>query len=159
MAHHRVQLVAQVAHERRWPEWSAQAAAEGFASAVVVPASVVPGVDLALTLYSRSDDPWDADLLVAADGYVQLLAAYGRARLHVAELGAAPARPHDAMADAVMIERAVGAIMHTNRCSAEEAHRILASASSHRNVSRREVAQQILQALLEAEDDDRARTP
>lgn len=150
MEHHRVQLVAQVGHESRWPEWSGQTAQEGFASAVAVPAAVAPGADLALTLYSRSADPWDAGLLVAADGYAQLLAASARGRLTAA--GPVPAPPRrDELADAVTIERAVGAIMHTNGCSADEAHHILASASSNRNVPRREVAQQVLRALLEAE--------
>lgn len=149
MEHHRVQLVAQVGQESRWPEWSGQTAQEGFASAVAVPASVAPGVDLALTLYSRSADPWDAGLLVAADGYAQLLASSARGRLTAA--GPAPAPRRDELADAVTIERAVGAIMHTNGCSADEAHHILASASSNRNVPRREVARQVLQALLEAE--------
>jgi hypothetical protein len=153
MEHHRVQLVAQVGHESRWPEWSAQTAQEGLAWAVAVPASVAPGVELALTLCSRSADPWDAGLLVAADGYAQLLASSARRRLTAA--GGVPALRRDEPADAVTIERAVGAIMHTNGCSADEAHHILASASSHRNVPRRDVARQVLQALLEA---DQART-
>ena len=155
MDRHRVQLVARVAHETWWPDWAAQAAREGFASALAVPASVAPGVDLALTLYSRAADPWDPGLLVAADGYAQLAAAHARAL--AAGPGHVPARRHEELADAVLVERAVGAIMHTNGCSAEEAHRILGSASSNRNVSRSEAARRILQALLDVEDPARSR--
>ena len=157
MTEHRVQLVAAVASETRWPVWSQQAAEEGFTSAAVIPAAVAPGATLALSLYSRSGDPWDAGLLLAADAYAQLVAALACARLQNTKPDAS-ARLHRHLSDSSTIERAVGAIMHTNRCTADEAHRILESASVSRNQSRREVAEAILKALVNAPAEDAPRS-
>ena len=67
------------------------------------------------------------------------------------------------MSDAVATERAVGAIMQTNQCSADEARRIVDSASRHRNVSPREVAESLPRALVvedapDPADDDPGRS-
>lgn len=144
-------LVVSVEEAAHWEQWSRQARAEGYVSAAAVPAAVADDVAVALNLYSRTPDPWTAELLTAADSFAQLVASAVRLRLELAELEDSTAGFYRDMSDAVATERAVGAIMQTNQCSADEARRIIDSASRHRNVSPREVAEQLLRALVVSE--------
>lgn len=141
-------LVPQIANEDRWQAWREQAVREGFVSAIAVPALATVEVAIALNLYSRTSDPWTPELLTAADGYAQLVAAMVRLQLQTAELEDAAAGFYRHLSDAIVAERAIGAIMHTNACDEDEARRILDSATYHRNVGRREVAETILRALV-----------
>ncbi|WP_435737621.1 GAF and ANTAR domain-containing protein [Cellulosimicrobium sp. PMB13] len=146
-------LVPAIAADDRWEAWRDQAVREGFVSSLGVPALVGPDVGVALNLYSRKPDPWDDRLLAAADSYAQLVASAVRLHLELAELEDRTAGLYREMSDVVAVERAVGAIMHTNGCSEAEARRILESASQHRNVSGREVAETVLRALVVSDDD------
>lgn len=67
-------IVPDVALETRWPGWVGAATEAGFRSGAALPAYVTDGVAAALNLYSEAVDPWDADALVRADGYVQAIA-------------------------------------------------------------------------------------
>nr|BFF16918.1 hypothetical protein GCM10025730_04390 [Promicromonospora thailandica] len=106
---------------------------------------------IALNLYSRDASPWDARALAAAESYTQLVAAAVRLHLEVAELEDRATGLYRTMSDEVAIQRAVGTIMATNDCSAQEAARILDSAAATRGVSRREVAETILRTLASEE--------
>ena len=131
-----------------WEAWRQQATREGFVSALVVPAIVDADIDVALNLYSCSSNPWTPELINAADGYTQLAAATVRLHLELADTEGETARFNPTMADTVATERTVGAIMYTNDGTEHEARQILESASHHRNVSQREVAETILRALV-----------
>lgn len=113
-------LVVSVEEATDWEQWSRQARAEGYVSAAAVPAAVADGVAVALNLYSRTPDPWTPELLTAADSFAQLVASAVRLRLELAELEDSTAGFYRDMSDAVATERAVGAIMQTNQCSADE---------------------------------------
>ena len=67
-------IIPDVALETRWPAWVAAATSAGFRSGAALPAYVADGMATALNLYSEALDPWDADALVQADGYVQAIA-------------------------------------------------------------------------------------
>ncbi len=75
-------IVPDVSLETRWPGWVAAAEAGGFRSGAALPAYVRDGVVLALNLYSRQLDPWDAEALVRADGYAQDVARVLREHGH-----------------------------------------------------------------------------
>ena len=105
-------------------------------------------VAVALNLYSRSPDPWTRELLTAADGYAQLAAAMVGLNLELAELEDATAGLYRQLSDTAVVERAIGAVMHSNDTSESEARRIIESASKHRNVTQRDVAETILRALV-----------
>jgi hypothetical protein len=149
-----VQVVPDVSVETRWPPWTKQVIEEGYRSSLAVPAHVAPGVAIALNLYSRDGDPWEPKLLTAADSYAQLIASTVSLRLQVADLEDSAAGLYGRMSDAAAEERAIGAIMQANRCSDEEARRIIETASRNRNVSRREVAETVLRAMLYPESGD-----
>jgi len=149
-------IVPAVAAEERWTRWRDQAEREGFVSALAAPARVTHGIAVALNLYSRQGDPWDDALLTAADAYAQLIAVSVRVRLRLAALEDSAVGFYRSASDAVTVERAVGAIMQTNQCSEDEARRIVESASRHRNVSPREVAETMLRALVVPTPQERA---
>jgi len=143
----RTRVVPDLAAEDRWQEWRKQAVHEGFATAIAVPAHVGDGVQIALNMYARGEEVWDARVLASSGAYAQLVAAAVRMQLKVADLEDKADGLYRRMSDAVAIERAVGTIMQTNDCSAEDAERILGSAARHRGVSRRTVAETILRSL------------
>lgn len=146
-----VQVVPVIEDEKRWTAWRDQAVREGFVSGLAVPARVDDHVAVALNLYARAPNPWSPGLLTAADGYAQIAAAMVRLHMGLAEFEDGAAGYYRRMSDTVIIERSVGAIMQTNDCAEPEARWILESASRHRNVSRREVAETILRALVVSE--------
>ncbi|MCK0118246.1 GAF and ANTAR domain-containing protein [Isoptericola sp. S6320L] len=149
-----VRVVPNIADSTGWERWREQALAEGYVSALAVPALVREDLAVALNLYSRSPDPWTPEVLTAADGYAQLIASMVRVRLQLAEIEDAAAGLYRNMGDALVAERAVGAIMQTNGCSEDQARHILESASKHRSVDRREVAETILRALVDVDAGD-----
>lgn len=151
-----VQLVPEIASESRWEAWRAKAAEEGFTSAIAVPALVNSDVSVALNLYSRSLDPWTPELLTAADAYAHLTASAVRLRFELADVEDAAVGLYRKMSETIATERAVGAIMQSNQCTEDEARRILDSAARNRSVSRREVAETILRALVVPDEEPRA---
>jgi hypothetical protein len=142
-----IQVVPDVGTERRWEPWCRQALQEGFVAAVAVPARVDRGITLALNLYSRAADPWAGRILVAADSYAQLIGAGVRVHLDASDLEDRAAALYRDLAEAAAIERAVGALMETNGCTAQVAERILGSASQNRDATRLQVAETVLRAL------------
>ncbi|WP_435737614.1 ANTAR domain-containing protein [Cellulosimicrobium sp. PMB13] len=142
-----VLVVADVAREERWDDWREQSTREGFVKAVAVPSQVTPGVSVALNLYSRSPETWPDALIETADACARLIAAGVRLQLRFADVEDAAAGLYRTMSDGVAVERAVGAIMETNGCSPDEARDVLRSASEHRGVSRRAIAESILRSL------------
>lgn len=142
-----VKIVPQLDEETRWVAWRDQSLQEGFAAAIAMPAAIVSGSTLALNVYSRDPDPWDARLLTALDSYAQLVATAVRLRLDLASLEDSFMGLYRRTAEEDVVERAVGAIMYLNRCTAAEAHAIFDSGATSRNVSRREVAETILKSL------------
>jgi hypothetical protein len=140
-------LVPAISTETRWRAWREQSGREGFQAAIAMPAAVVRGSVVALNIYSREPDPWDGRLLTAADSYAQLVATAVRLRLELATVEDSLLGLYRRTADELIVERAVGAIMHLNSCTAQEAHAIFDSGVGRRNVSRREVAETLLQSL------------
>jgi hypothetical protein len=157
--HMAVEVVPVIEDEERWTAWRDQAVREGFVSGLAVPARVDDNVAVALNLYSRSPNPWSPGLLTAADGYAQIAAAMVRLHMGLAEIEDGAAGYYRHMSDTMTVERAIGAIMQTNDCPEPEARRILESASLHRNVSQREVAETILRALVVSEQQQPDKDP
>jgi hypothetical protein len=139
----------------RWADWRVQAAAEGFTGAVAMPAPVVPGIDVALNLYSGSTGPWGERALRDADESARRIAHAISLRVHLS--GAPTPSVEPVPTSPSVVEEAVGAVMHCNGCTAQEAMHILVSASRHRNVGLEEVAGTVLQALNGVAADTSAR--
>jgi len=143
-----IQVVRSIDEESRWVSWRDQASDERFVRALAVPAQVGPDVAIALNLYSRTSGDWTTSLVETARAYAGLVASGVRLHLQFADLEDAAAGVYRAMSDAVALEWAAGAIMETNDCSEEVAREVLRSASRHRGVSERMIAEQILRSLV-----------
>lgn len=143
-----IRMVSSITEGQGWEAWRSQAAREGFVSAVAVPAAVDGNITVAVNLYSRSPAPWTPERVSTAENYAQLGAAMVRLHLGLAELDDAAVGYYRHMSNAVVIERAIGAIMQANDCPEHVARYILESAWMDRGVSAREVAETILRALV-----------
>ncbi|GAA2720763.1 GAF and ANTAR domain-containing protein [Cellulomonas aerilata] len=147
MDHLKVVVVPDVGVGSEWPAWRSQTTAVGFRSSAAVPAHVADGAEIALNLYSDRLDPWDADALTRADAYAQRIARTVQLCLQVAELTDQVRDLEQAVAARDVINRAVGVVMATNACTADEALAILRSASTNRNIDMAEVASALVRGL------------
>ena len=147
MDRQKIEVVPRIADSTRWPEWCRQARTEGFVRALAVPAEVGPGFELALNVYSWAHGDWPASEVETADACAELIAAGVRLHLEFTDVEDAAAGLYRAMADSVAVEKAVGAVMEANDCSAEEARALLRWAAQHRGVDERSVAESILRSL------------
>jgi hypothetical protein len=152
MDHLVAQIVPKIEGEPRWGVWRQRALAEGFVSAVAMPAMAGPGLSVALNLYSTAADPWDARLLTAADAYAQVTAAAFQLRLRLSDADDATVGYYRNLPEELAFERVVSAITQTNRCTEDEARAALETATREGVVSRREVAQTILRWLVVPDD-------
>jgi hypothetical protein len=143
-----VRTVPSVASETRWLTWREQTLREGFGRALAVPAQVSPDITIALNLYSRAPGAWEEHLVRSAESYARLIASAVRLQLQFADLDDYAAAVYRGVSDAVVVERAVGAVMETNGCTEQEARKFLQSASGGRGHEEREIAEFILRSLV-----------
>jgi ANTAR domain len=143
----RVILVPDLAMEDRWHDWTQTALASGFRSAAAFPSYAGPGAEIAFNVYSEEHDPWTRDVLVRADMYAQQIGLVMGLVLNVTDLEDKLEAFQSALAGQAAIDQAIGAMMHSQGCSAEEALTILRSAAGNRNVDLPAVATAVLQGL------------
>lgn len=141
------QVVPDLSQETRWQPWRDAALAEGFRSALAVPALALPDSPVSLNVYSVRLDPWSPGLITATDSYVQLLAASVRLRLELSDLEDATGGVYRQYQDAEIVEQAAGALVQLNDVSLQSARRALEAQSIERQVPLREVAETLLKAL------------
>jgi GAF domain-containing protein len=134
------QLVADMATEDRWPDWTGRAREAGTHSSLSIGFPVQEAVTGALNLYATTPGAFDDDVVATA----QTFARYAAVALTNAYLYDAKANlVHNmeaAMATRAVIEQAKGIIMGERRCTAEDAFAILAKVSQGSNVKVRDVA-------------------
>jgi hypothetical protein len=133
-------LVGDVDREDRWQPWREAAQLAGFRSAAAVPAHVSEGAEIALNLYSESVDPWDPDTLLRADGFAQDVARTVGLCLRVADLSRQVDDMRHALTARDLLNRAVGAVMATQGCSADEALEQLRRTAADHNLDVVDVA-------------------
>ncbi|WP_028048970.1 ANTAR domain-containing protein [Cellulomonas sp. URHD0024] len=142
-----VVLVPDLGLEDRWHDWTDAALAAGFRSAAAFPAYAGPGAEVAFNVYSESPDPWTRDTIVRADMYAQQIGLVMGLVLNVSDLPAKLDALQTALAAQAAIDQAIGALMMTQGCSAEEALAFLRSAADKRNVDLPDEATAVLQSL------------
>lgn len=128
-------LLPRITGVTRWPEWREQAVHEGFVSAVAVPAPVAPDVAVALTVYSRSPEPWDDATLAATQQHARTVARAVQGRLVLITAAHAANEVRTAVGRRVTVEHAVGAIMQCNACTPDEAREVLRRTCAEVDVS------------------------
>ena len=148
-----VQRVRDVRGDDRWPAWREAALAHGFRSSAGVPARVREGVDVSLNLYADSVDAFDDGALAQAQVYADEVARAITLSLRWAEQAEINADLRAALASRAVIDQALGVVMAQNRCSAQEAFRVLKDASQRRNLKLRDVATALVASVSGAPPD------
>ncbi|WP_413451857.1 GAF and ANTAR domain-containing protein [Georgenia phoenicis] len=142
-----VVVVDDLAQEERFGDYRPHALALGVRSAMSLPLSGGADAVGAINLYSRETHAFGRaereDARRFADEASRALTMAVRLAQH-AELSA---QLQAALTSRAVIDQAIGVIMGQNRCGADEAFGILRTASQHRNVKLRTVAQEIVTAV------------
>lgn len=149
-------LLPRVADVTRWPEWREQAVHEGFVSAVALPAPVAPDVAVALNVYFRRPEPWDAAVLADVQEHARTIARAVQARLVLLTAAHAATQVRAAVGRRVNVEHAVGAIMQCNACTPEDALEVLRRTCADVDVSLETAARIVVGVLSGAPTGSRA---
>lgn len=142
--HKQVYRIDHMDEDRQWPPFSEAAAAHGIESSMSVPLLAGHSGVGALNFYARSPAAFsDDDVQVALQFATQaaILLANSQTYWDAHQLGQDMAEVTKARAT---IEQAKGALMATQRCTADEALRILVRASQRENRKLGEVAAEIV---------------
>lgn len=141
-------VVADMAHDQRWPEYARAAADLGFRSQMGIKVFNERGSVGGLNLYSKQVDAFDDQTRATAEIFaVHAAVAMDKART-VTSLG-------DALASRQIIGEAVGIIMHTYTINETAAFNYLVRVSQTTNTKVRDVAAQVVEAAV-AEADTRS---
>ncbi|AVT38546.1 GAF and ANTAR domain-containing protein [Plantactinospora sp. BB1] len=128
------------ATESRWPEWSAQARAEGVGSSLSIGLPVQETVFGALNVHSAKPEAFDDEAIMLAEAFAGY-AAVALANAHLYDTTASMAQHMQmAMQSRAVIEQAKGIVMAERRCTPDEAFAILAKVSQDSNRKLRDVA-------------------
>lgn len=139
--------VADMAAEERWGAYPALAAQVGVRSSLSLPLVVADRSRGALNFYATGPAAFtDADEQVATRWAAQATGALAVA-LRIADGDERAEQLLGGLDTRTRIGQAVGLVMAQERCSAEEAFRLLTLASQRRNVKLREVALGVVEAF------------
>jgi len=144
-------LLADVDTDPRWPEYQQQLKEHGCRSTLGVPLEIGEESAAALNFFASTTGVFTAAIVAEASGFADLA---GRALRLAVRIGTAQARAEDlqaAMEHRTSIDLACGVVMAQNRCSQDEAMRILTRVSSNRNQKLRDVAADVLKNVTSAE--------
>lgn len=133
--------------ETHWQEYPASLRAAGFRSAVAVPLQLEHGYLAALTVYSAETNVFTPVVATQVLAFSEMAARSLALALQVRAGLAHSADLRAALASRTAINTACGVIMGQNQCSYESAFQILRLASSHRNLTIRDVAEGMLSTL------------
>lgn len=140
-------LISDTSGDSQWPDYCTTIAERGHLAVLCVPLGLEEGATAAINLFARQRDAFDD----ASIRSCELFASQAEKALRLAvRIGARQQRAEDleqAMRSRTAIDLATGVIMGQNRCSQEEAFRILSKASNGRNQKLRDVAESLLQSL------------
>ena len=136
--------------ERRWPEFTAAAAAHGVTASLSVPLAARGERLGALALYSRTD-PFTVEAVLQAENFAapaSILLANVLAYLDARQLAE---RLQQAMRTRATIEHAVGILMASGGRTPEETFQLLVRASQRQNRKLRDLAADIVDRTVRQE--------
>ncbi|WP_338403182.1 GAF and ANTAR domain-containing protein [Arthrobacter bussei] len=133
--------------EDRFPEYRQAIAGHGIRSALGIPIRLDAGASAGLDFYSTRPHAFPDTSITVAEGIARDASRSLRLSVRIAHLTDDAGNLRAALESRTMIDLAVGAIMAQNRCSQEDAVRILRAASQGRNVKLRDLAASVLASL------------
>lgn len=130
--------------EERWPFYVQAAAARGVRSVLVVPLALGDQAGGALTFHSPLSSAFGSDDIAGFEVFAGEASRSLRLALKIAGLQDAREDLLAALGSRTVIGLAAGVIMAQNRCSQEDAFRILREASNARHMKLRDVAAAVI---------------
>lgn len=134
--------------EDRWgPEYAAAVAAHGLRSVLSVPFNLQGEAKAALNLYSDVPHKFDERAAAKAREYTREISEALRLAVRFSLHSDNAANLRATLESRTTIDIAVGIVMGQNRCSQEDAVRILTEASSNSNTKLRDVARSLVDSV------------
>ena len=133
--------------ETRFAEYREAIASYGVRSALGIPIRLDAGASAGLDFYSTVPGAFTDTSIAVAEGFARDASKSLRLAVRIATLSDTSRHLKTAMESRTTIDLAVGVIMGQNRCSQDEAIKILRAASSGRNVKLRDLASNLLTSL------------
>jgi GAF domain-containing protein len=145
-----VVLAEDVAHDSRWPRFSAEASKEGLASVLSMPLRVRDKGVGALNLYSKTSHGFEhRSRPLAALFASQASVAISNAQTYMANLRVAE-QLQEAIKSREVIGEAKGILLAREGVSEEEAFQMLVRVSQSSNVKLRDLAQKVVEEAIKA---------
>lgn len=139
--------VPDLAHDQTWPDYSEAIVRRGIRSVLAVPFELTGDEARAgLNLYSDQPKAFSQKEVQEAVGFVEQASTGLSLAVRLANRTEKANHLQAAMDSRTVIDTAIGVIIGQNRCSQEEAVRLLMSASSTRNMKLRDVAAAVVRS-------------
>ncbi|GAA1138986.1 GAF domain-containing protein [Nesterenkonia lutea] len=139
--------VFDVRQEKRWPQYMDEVRSHGLRSALAVPLTVNATATAAMNFYTHEAAAFTEEDVEAAKEYAELASTVVAIALHIAAHAENAEDRRIAMESRTTIDLAAGIIMGQNRCSQDDAVRILKDASNLRNIKLRVLAEQVIASV------------
>ncbi|GAA1168280.1 GAF and ANTAR domain-containing protein [Nesterenkonia sandarakina] len=136
--------VPDVRYENRWPNYMNEVRDHGLRSVLAVPLGLNERASAAMNFYAVEPGAFRDEDGESARRYADVASAVVGIALRIATHAETAEDRRLAMESRTTIDLAAGIIMGQNRCSQDEAMTILKSASNHRNIKLRTLAEQII---------------
>jgi len=136
--------VPNVRHEERWAEYMKAAACTDVGSILALPMELNSTAEAVVNLYSTRTHGFSAEDVLVAEKLTTTGSKALYLALKMAQLRDARENLSAALESRTAIDTAVGIVMAQNRCGRDAAFQILVSASSHRNIKLRTVAEGVI---------------
>jgi GAF domain-containing protein len=133
--------------EERWPRYAAAAVHQGAGSVLALPLQLEGADNGVFTLYSSQRSAFSAEAISTAEAFTEQASKGLTLTLRMAKLQDTKDGLTAAMQTRTVIDLATGAIMAQNRCSQDEAFKVLREASNSRNMKLRDVASLVVASV------------
>lgn len=130
--------------ELRWPEYTATMVKAEILSAYAIPFVLEGETKAALNLYAAEPNFFDHPMREIVESHVAQTSKAFRLAVRMSQRADQANDLNRALESRTTIDLAVGIIMGQNRCSQDEAVKMLQSASSSRNIKLRDLAAQLV---------------
>jgi GAF domain-containing protein len=146
-----VVTMADVAHDPRWPGYSARGSERGLRSSMAIPLTLGEPAIGALNMYVFDEHQIDDVEQTLLDQFGDETSRAVSLALRYDGVSTENAHLHTAMGTRRVIDQAIGLVMAQNRCSAAEAFDVLRRASQNRNVKINQLAAAMIRQVTGAD--------
>lgn len=144
---HRLIEVPDVRTETRWPDYMEVIRTLGLRSVLAVPLDLDDMAQAAMNFYTTAPNAFGEARTASARQFAKLASRALRVAVRVAQHMELSQDRQRAMESRTSIDIAIGITMAQAGCSQEEAFAVLKTASSHRNVKLRDLAEDLVSSL------------